>query len=109
MIYYVIGSISILALAGCTLFVPPTATTEPPTVREGVVYHPETGKAVNCEALLAWQPEYAGSATKSMDFNREVGGTRGVMLGLSPSQVLMGMKMREACRSVSQPAGKLSQ
>ena len=72
-----------------------------PPVIKGVVYHPESGKPVDCQVLLAWTLEDRGDGAKSAAFNREVGSSGAVLTGLTPQQLTLGMAMRDACRQAS--------
>jgi hypothetical protein len=72
-----------------------------PLIVNGIVYHPETGKSVDCSVLLAWKLEDRLDGVKSAAFNREVGGDRAAVTGLTPQQLTSGMAMRDACQQAA--------
>jgi len=75
-------------------------TGAPPVVK-GVVYHPDTGKSIDCQVLLAWKLEDRADGAKSAAFNREVGGSGSILTGLTPQQLTLGMAMRDACQQAA--------
>jgi len=81
---------------------PPTGTAGlgagVPLIVKGIVYHPDTGKPVDCQVLLAWTLEERSDGIKSAAFNREVGGDGAVLTGLTALQLTTGMAMRDACQ-----------
>ena len=72
-----------------------------PLIVDGVVYHPDTGRRVDCQVLLAWKLEERSDAVKSAGFNREVGGDGAVLTGLTSQQLTTGMAIRDACQQAT--------
>ena len=72
-----------------------------PLILNGVAHHPETGKAVDCQVLLAWKLEERSDGAKSAAFNREIGGNAAVLTGLTPQQRTAGMAIRDACQQTA--------
>ena len=62
------------------------------------MYHPGTGKVVDCNVLLAWKLEDRLDGVKSAAFNREVGGDGALSLGLTAQQLRTGLATRDACQ-----------